>query len=79
METLHLAVSIIDRYLAALGTSPAPNLLHLATAAILMGAKLEQPISPSFNRMISLLPESQRGQITKQDLVNLEHKILCTL
>jgi len=41
VETLYLSVSILDRYLAALGNIAPPNLLHLAVAAILMGAKLE--------------------------------------
>ena len=41
-----------------------------------MAAKLEQPISPSFNRMISLLPESQRHRLTKEELVELEEKIV---
>lgn len=41
-ETAHLAVSIADRYLAALRNSrKAPNLAHLAAISILMAAKLE--------------------------------------
>lgn len=40
-ETLHLAVSIVDRYLAILGNAQQPILLHLALTAILMAAKLE--------------------------------------
>ena len=41
VETLHLAVSIADRYLAAIQNAPRPNLVHLATVAVLMAAKLE--------------------------------------
>jgi hypothetical protein len=37
----------------------------LATICILMAAKLEQPISPSFNRMISLLDAEKRKNIKK--------------
>ena len=46
---------------------------------MLMAAKLEQPISPSFNRMLALLPSAEQTRITKQDLVNLEEKILIAL
>jgi len=59
-ETMHLAGNIADRYLACLARSgkKAPNLNELAVITLLMAAKIEQPISPSFNRMINLLPES---------------------
>ena len=59
-ETMHLAGNIADRYLAYLARygKKAPNLSALATIALLMAAKIEQPISPSFNRMINLLPEN---------------------
>ena len=66
-ETMHLAGNIADRYLACLARNGkrAPNLNALAVITLLMAAKIEQPISPSFNRMINLLPESQRGSINK--------------
>ena len=51
----------------------------LATVAILIAAKLEQPISPSFNRMIKLLPKSQQLQVEKQDLIDLEEQIMKAL
>merc|ERR1712151_966542 len=57
----------------------APNLAMLATTALLMAAKIEQPISPSFNRMINLLPDSQRGRIRNYDLIDLEEKIVFAL
>ena len=64
-ETMHLAGNIADRYLSCLARNGkrAPNLNALAVITLLMAAKIEQPISPSFNRMINLLPESQRGSI----------------
>jgi hypothetical protein len=34
--------------------------LHLAVISLLMAAKLEQPMSPSFSRMIKLLPSEER-------------------
>ena len=57
IETVFTAVGIYDRYLSCIGhfTFPRNKVCLLATVSILMAAKLEQPISPSFNRMISLL------------------------
>lgn len=62
IETLFVAVSIFDRFLAAIGhwTFPRDQICLLATTSILMAAKLEQPISPSFLRMISLLTEDEQ-------------------
>ena len=55
------------------------KVLSLATISILLAAKLEQPISPSFTRMISLLTEEEQQLVTKQDLIDLEEKILVLL
>ena len=62
LETLHLAGSIADRYLSNIlpQGKDVPNLYALAATVTLIAAKLEQPISPSFNRMIALLPASQQ-------------------
>jgi hypothetical protein len=43
-----------------------------------LAAKLEQPISPSFTRMISLLTEEEKKLVTKQKLIDLETNILIT-
>jgi hypothetical protein len=51
-------------------------MVKLATICVLMSAKLEQPISPSFNRMISLLDDDEKTRITKQDLIELEADIM---
>ena len=51
-------------------------MVKLATICTLMSAKLEQPISPSFNRMISLLEDDERARITKDDLIELEADII---
>ena len=77
VETLHLAGSIADRYLKIVLSSndqPIPNLFALAATCMLMAAKLEQPISPSFNRMVALLPSHTQKRVTKQDLIKLEEK-----
>jgi len=44
-----------------------------------MSAKLEQPISPSFTRMINLLSKDEQKVVTKQSLVDLEVDILIRL
>jgi len=38
---------------------------HLATISVLMSAKLEQPISPSFTRMVNLLSSEEKKTVTK--------------
>ena len=48
----------------------------LATICLLLAAKLEQPMSPSFLRMISLLPEDSRTNVTKEKLVAQEEQII---
>jgi hypothetical protein len=53
--------------------------IALATIAVLMSAKLEQPISPSFSRMISLLTDEEQKLVTKKDLIDLEANILVAL
>ena len=54
VETHYLAVSIADKYLVniAVGGMKAPCLITLAVICVLMAAKMEEPLSPSFNRMI---------------------------
>lgn len=52
------------------------QVLHLAVISVLMAAKLEQPISPSFNRMINLLPDEERKYVSKKQLIQLEEDII---
>jgi cyclin B len=80
-ETTHLAGSLADRYLSIIldEGKPVPNLFLLGATVMLMAAKLEQPISPSFNRMLALLPTSEQNRTSKQDIINLEEQILKTL
>jgi len=78
VESLHLAISVADRYLASLAARGAccPNLTLLATISVLIAAKLEQPISPSFNRMINLLSEEQKKVVNKSELIRMERMVL---
>ena len=79
VETLYLAVSLADRYLVyiAVGEAQAPpSLVTLAVTCILMAAKLEEPIAPSFARMINLLAEQQQTVLDKTELIDLEEAIV---
>ena len=80
-ETFFLAVSVADRYLVNLTVQKKqpPCLTSLAVISLLLGAKLEQPMHPSFNIMIRLLYETKRLIVEKKTLLMLEKEILCTL
>jgi hypothetical protein len=75
---LFVAAGIFDHYITIVGLNVFvnSNVLHLAVTSVLMAAKLEQPISPSFNRMINLLPENERKHVSKAQLIELEQDII---
>jgi len=66
-ETLFIACSILDRYLAIIGwwTYPREKICSLATVSILLAAKMEQPICPSFSKMITLLSDDEKKSLSK--------------
>lgn len=80
-ETLFVAAAIFDRYINIIGVTkfPKEKTVHLATIATLMSAKLEQPISPSFTRMINLLSTDEKKIVTKESLIELESDIIIKL
>jgi hypothetical protein len=80
-ETFLLAVSIMDRYLVhmAVLAIQAPPLEQIATACILLAAKLEQPVSPSFIRMVRLVKQEFDIEVEKQTLISIEEAILRVL
>jgi len=51
----------------------------LITSCVILGAKCEQPMTPSINRMIKLLNEDERQVVTKLLVIAMEAKILTTL
>ena len=77
-ETLYLAASLVDRYLVnlAVKNQPAPCLIKLAVIATLMAAKLEEPMQPSYNRMVRLVASDWNVTIVKKDLIDLEEDII---
>jgi len=44
-----------------------------------MAVKMEQPISPSFLRMVQLLTDEEQKQVSKDSLIDLEARIIQTL
>lgn len=80
-ETLFKATGIFDRYIHAVGVLnfKRQQIVGLATISILMAAKLEQPISPSYNRMLKYLTEEEKRFVDKQGLIDLEFDVLVVL
>ena len=80
-ETLFIAAGILDRYLYMVGAQnfPKAQMVSLATICVLMAAKMEQPISPSFNRLIGMLTAEEQKYVSKQGLIDLEEHVLMML
>lgn len=78
-ETLFRAVSILDRYLTKTYDTAIPSdmeLRHLPFVSLLIAAKLEETVSPSFSRMVGLLGEEKRSGISIEHLFDLETHML---
>lgn len=77
-ETLFTGAAVLDRYLALSGPEnfPSNQTTNLALACLLIGAKLEQPKHPNFMNMINALEDLNGDKCKKEDLVELEEKIL---
>lgn len=77
-ETLYLAASLCDRYLVNLAVKnfPAPCLIKLAIICTLIAAKLEQPIQPSYNRMVKLVAKEWNIHVLKKELIGLEESVI---
>jgi len=78
IETLFTAAGIFDRYINIVGIDnfPRENVIILSAISMLMAAKLEQPISPSFSRMIALLSKAEQEIVTKSSLKEMEKDII---
>ena len=66
-ESLFIAAGIFDRYLHMMGLEHVPKteVVSLSVISVLLSAKLEQPISPSFARMINLLTDEEKALTNK--------------
>ena len=73
-----MAASICDRYLVnlAVKNEKAPCLIKLAIICTLMSAKLEQPVQPSYNRMVRLVNAEWSVTVTKKEMIDLEESII---
>ena len=81
-ETFYTAVSIADRFLVYLTVSNQhpPCLIRLAIICSLLAAKIDQPVSPSFKRMIKLVKREWDFTVEGcKELVNLEEQIIRVL
>lgn len=78
LETIFTAMNLADRYLEKLAKdkTKAPCLVVLGVTTLLMAAKIEEPISPSFERMINLLKKYDITNIKKQNLIDLEEQVI---
>lgn len=77
-DTIFMAANIFDRYLMHVGhwNIPVKQVVCLFTISMLLAAKIEQPIQPSYNRMIKLLNKKEKQLVTKDSLIDLEYEIL---
>lgn len=74
---MYLAVNIFDRYLGMTYQQTSTyDLPLLIVTCTIMGAKLEQPMTPSINRMIKLLNDDEKELVTKPDVITKEVDIL---
>jgi len=84
IDTLFMAVNVMDRYLATLGhwNFRPEEIDILACSCLLIAAKLEQPQVPNYQNMIYAY-EDLKGQeestITKADIKSMEERILVQL
>ena len=73
LDTLFLAVSITDRYLAKLNFSSSRVCFgSLAICCLLIAAKLMEPVVPNFNNMCRLLDKIGVVKIQKSNIIAYE-------
>jgi hypothetical protein len=82
-ETMHLALNIFDRVLLSPSlqgyTSNRDSYPLLMVTCVILGAKIEQPLTPSIKMTIKLLSEDEKQLVTKEDVITLEREILNAL
>lgn len=61
LETMYLAINIFDRFLSkAFSDLTTHQLPTLITTCVIIGAKCEQPMTPSINRMVKILTDEEK-------------------
>ncbi len=72
-----MAANILDRVLAIdLDKISKKDMILYVVTSLIMAAKIEQPMTPSISRMISLLSDAEKEFVTKQDVIFLEEEII---
>lgn len=84
IDTLFMAINVMDRYLSSLGhwNFPQDKIDLLACSCLLIAAKLEQPQVPNYQNMIYAyddLKGQEDSTLTKADIKQMEEKILVQL
>lgn len=80
-ETLFIAIGLLDRYLSRLiyreANKQTFDLVQLSAVCLLIAAKLNQPLSPSYMQMIRLLDDEYRDdEKCKARMIDLEFNIV---
>lgn len=77
LETLFLAANILDRVLAKdFKMVSKPSMILYVVTSLILAAKIEQPMTPSISRMLSLLSESEKLHASKEEVITLEEDII---
>ena len=81
-ETLFLAVNIADRYLALLAVlhNMTPSLIELGVISIMLAAKVNEHLSPSYYNIIKIINSQQKKKLLYRSiLLAIEDKVLRAL
>ena len=80
-ETFFTACNLADRYVIALADimEQPSSLVSVAITVVLIAAKMCQPVSPSFNRMLRLVKDEWNVEIEKEEILEIEESLLRVL
>lgn len=83
-DTLFIAYALLDRFLSRGKLEILPNgvldLVQLGAVCLLLAAKLNQPLSPSFYQMILLMDDQYRADpLCKKKMIDLEFNVVSQL
>ena len=81
-ETLFLAVNIADRYLALLAVlhNQTPSLIELGVISIMLAAKLNEHLSPSYYNIVKIINSQQKKKLLcRKKLLAIERQVLTAL
>ena len=82
LETLFLATNIADRYLALMAVfhNMTPSLIELGVISILLAAKINEHLSPSYYNLIKIINcQQKRKLLSRSNLLVIETQVLKAL